>query len=218
MNADYFENIDAEDKAYWLGFIWADGHVSIRAPWFLVVQIKDYEHLEKLCSAIEYDGEIKIVSGSGYNPGAIHYRVAFCRKKICSDLNLLGRNNNSRLIPSIPNNLIHHFIRGYFDGDGSVYNSKSSSKGIQYSYLSVSIIGETELMNQFKEIFDNLNISCTYKNTNSENMIYLVIHGGNNLRKFYEFLYEDATVYLDRKYEKFSQLYCPWGERSLQCT
>lgn len=215
MNKNFFENIDSEKKAYWLGFVWADGHVSTKAPWFVVVQIKDKNHLEKMCADLEYTGEIKDRPGGSYKPESIQARVAFCRKKLCDDLNNLGRNNKVKSIPDIRKDLIPHFIRGYFDGDGSIYNSKSSSKGKKYSYLSASIIGENELMNDVKNHFNSAGINSNYKECNSDGMIYLEIYGGNNMRALYEYMYKDSTIYMDRKHIKWQQLYCPYGERSL---
>lgn len=215
MNKNFFNQIDTEEKAYWLGFIWADGHVSVKAPWFLVVQIKDKDHLEKLCKSLNYDGTIKTVHGSGYNPDAVHYRVAFCRKTLCDDLNKLGRNNCKENFPEIRDNLKRHFLRGYFDGDGCIHKGKSSSAGKQYVYLHANFIAEQNLALNIKSFLSENNVSSVICDSKTENMKYVKISGGNNMRCLHKLMYENSTVFLDRKNILWQYLYGAHGEKSL---
>lgn len=222
VNQGYFNEIDNEQKAYWLGFIWADGHVAQKAPWTVIVQIKDIEHLQQFANAIGYTGEIKTVKGSGFNSEAIHGRLVICRKTMCDVLNKLGRNNENMSIPNISKKLIPHFIRGYFDGDGSVYETTSTvtnKYGSKYKYrnLEVQIIGHKPYLEQIEKHFNDVGITCTYKNSKTDYMKYLKIDGGRNHRALYEYMYNDSTISLARKKDKWQLLYTtsPYGERSL---
>lgn len=215
LDKNFFEFINTEEKAYWLGFIWADGHVSQKAPWFLVVQIKDRDHMEKLCKALSYDGTIKAVHGSGYNPNAIHYRVAFCRRKLCDDLNNLGRNSNKDTLPDIDPSLMGHFLRGYFDGDGSVIPTTTVIKGVPYTYLRASIIAEIGLAKNIQQFLLSNNITSVLNDSRTEYMKYISVTGGNNMRRLHSLMYENHTVCLTRKNVLWHNLYGAHGEKSL---
>lgn len=215
INKNFFNKIDTEEKAYWLGFIWADGHVSVKAPWFLVVQIKDRDHLEKLCESLEYEGTIKVVHGSGYNPDAVHYRVAFCRKTLCEDLNNLGRNSCKEKFPLIHNDLKRHFLRGYFDGDGCIHTGASSSSGKKYTYLHANFIAENNLALNIQDFLLENNVSSVIHDSKTDHMKYVKISGGNNMRCLHKLMYDNATVFLNRKNVLWQYLYGAHGEKSL---
>lgn len=222
VDQNYFDVIDTERKAYWLGFIWADGYVSQKAPWTVIIQIKDIEHLHLFAKEIEYSGEIKTVNGSGFKRDAIHGRLVICRKKMCESLNLLGRNEDVMNIPDIPDKLIRHFIRGYFDGDGSVYKTKTTTKNqygkkYRYEHLQVQIIGNIELLNSLEKHFNQVGVTCGYKDSKTDHMKYLRIDGGRNHRELHSYLYSDSTISLKRKADKWQLLYeySPYGEKSL---
>ena len=60
FNQHVFDSIDTEEKAYWLGFIFADGYVSTRDNTFEVsLKLSDFEHLEKLKKFLEWSGTVK---------------------------------------------------------------------------------------------------------------------------------------------------------------
>lgn len=59
VNHDYFEKIDSEEKAYWLGFIAADGYVNKANCVGVTLASKDHAHLLKLAKATESTYEIK---------------------------------------------------------------------------------------------------------------------------------------------------------------
>ena len=87
LNENYFETIDIPEKAYWLGYLYADGHISIKVPWFVICQTIDADHLEKLKQTIEYTGNIKYPKYSGnFKNSSQMGRIALCRKKLCIDL------------------------------------------------------------------------------------------------------------------------------------
>jgi intein/homing endonuclease len=218
VNEKYFEIIDTEEKAYWLGYIWADGYSSRKAPWFLCIQTKDIEHLKLFCKNINYQGKIKMpkISG-GFANASTMGRITICRKKICNDINNLGRYNQEMIIPEkIPNKLIRHFIRGYFDGDGSVYTyiksgwPKNAKKRYFYNRLEVSIIGTISILDSIRN--NILNIKTRIKKSKTDYMKYLVISNKKDTQEFYNYLYENATIYLERKYSIFKKYYCPSEE------
>jgi hypothetical protein len=118
-NIDIFQNIDTEEKAYWLGFLYADGCVHSQENKIeLGLAEKDYEHLNKFRNFLQIKNKI------AYRDSTKSYRLSFRSKKSKQDLIALGYIPCKSLLLHFPNSqqvpdyLIKHFIRGYFDGDG----------------------------------------------------------------------------------------------------
>lgn len=135
------------------------------------------------------------------------YRLTIFNKHICETLNKIGMVQNKSLIltfPDIDESLYSHFIRGYFDGDGSVSFSESNSNCI------VTITSTIEFCSAIKEILKNtININTGIYNASNKNGITKVasISGKFQVEKFGQFIYQDANHYLQRKYDKFVQKY-----------
>ena len=119
-NENFFENIDSEIKAYLLGFFAADGHIEKRTDYCsyslrVGVQLNDSHILKLYLKHISKDSVISCKKNLA--------SIAITSKKIGEDLLKLGYDNNktytTKNIPDLPIDLMYHFIRGYFDGDGS---------------------------------------------------------------------------------------------------
>lgn len=214
VNENYFDVIDTEEKAYWLGFIWADGYSARKSTWFLCIQIKDIEHLEKFVSTIKYDGHIKFPKNSGsFSNSSKMGRLTICRKYLCDRINLLGRNNIDLRIPDIPKDLKRHFIRGYFDGDGSVYTyNKSSfvgSKRYYYNWIECSIIGQMSLLTDINNELINYGIKTRYKKSKTDYMKYLVVSNKTETIKMFNYLYDNSSVFIERKFKVWQNYFAP---------
>ena len=106
---------------------------------------------------------------------------------MAADLHSLGRKaqKEKSIFPKIDKKLIHHFIRGLFDGDGSV---SINDRG----YVRYSIIGAKNVINIVSNIVGG--------NVNSHGNTWRIETSGNHKAKFlHDFLYKDCTLYLDRK-------------------
>lgn len=192
---DIFENIDSEDKAYWLGFLYADGYVSETLSILeLSLAVIDLNHVEKFASFINTKAPISTrdinLNGKLFKA----CRISVCSKKIVNDLVSHGCVQAKSLVLTFPNireDLVNHFIRGYFDGDGSV--------SISNGQLSFSIIGTENFLDTCVE-----KMSLHHNKKSMNGKAYSINYHGNNLvKKIYNYLYKDATVYLERKREKF---------------
>lgn len=214
---DFFEVINTEEKAYWLGFLYADGYnyFHSNAPkgyTALNISIKDLEHLKKFGIATTYNYEDSmiyyrtIIDPFGYDlnlPIEKKRKFNICTyrincKKIREDLVKQGCIQNKSLIlefpttEQVPVELQHHFIRGYFDGDGySVKTEKTKSIGLigtKNFLTSIDLIFRAEIENYGKE--------CISKRGN----YYNLKKGGRKItKKISDWLYKDATIYLERK-------------------
>lgn len=209
-NLNFFENIDTEEKAYWLGFIYADGYISVNEEKYIhklgiSLSIKDFSHLEKFRKNINGNFPIKQYKGIGYKE--IEYcRVILHGEKIVKDLISHGVVEHKTLIlkaPKIDENFIHHFIRGYFDGDGSITFTTSRKE------YGIKIVGTEEVLNYIKDFIHDKNIAKIkkyYKRRESDTVSCIDFSGNNQVRKFLDEIYKNATVFLDRKHNRYIDL------------
>lgn len=218
LNTEYFKSIDSEDKAYWLGFLMADGCVCktnkngsydrIAIP----LKSSDVDHLNKFKICIEYEGDIRtktaIHKTKGFTYTTSQLRIS--SKPMCDDLAKYGivpNKTGKEILPELNPILIRHFIRGFFDGDGSVMKKKSRNTGrVSLGSSSLSIL---ESINEFLE--SELGIRMPIYEENRYNVPFYKMDSCNKSRneKFLSLLYKDSNVYLDRKYNKYIELYCP---------
>jgi hypothetical protein len=209
VNDNYFNTIDCEDKAYWLGFLMADGWINQRPGQDrLVLDIgnKDKKHLYLYKQALSFEGPIKdFVIKSGQFEGYTHSMVSITSQQLVNDLSKYGCVPKKSLVltfPKLSKNLIPHFIRGYFDGDGSVFISQEKHwrNGTIKPVIHYRFVGTKEFLIEIdKQI--NLNGRITQPKGESYELAY---KRNKKLKSFYDYLYENATVFLKRKHNIFS--------------
>lgn len=203
FNRDFFEHILSEEQAYWLGFIIADGGISdIKSQRRLRILLAatDASHLQKFIKHINGNMQIKYSETQLNNKIHPNCSLTLYSKKIVDDLNKLQVYPNKSMKevpPNIDEKLMKHFIRGLFDGDGciSIYNDNN--------LLAWSIISGKEMCLFLKKFFkDKLNIHLSFcKQGNS----YTVSIGNRKaVEAIMDWMYKDAIVFLDRKYEKYN--------------
>lgn len=215
VNQDYFEVIDNEWKAYWLGFLYADGCVTIKRnsskenkmDYSLDLTLKDKDHLEKFRNSLQTDSIIKERRIKLKDNEYTNYRVTICNRKICNDLNNLGCSPNKTFSLTFPTflneDLIRHFVRGYFDGDGCIHIN------MQNKSIAFTILGTYDMLNGIKNfICDNIDITCKIFKPKDKNIYELRCYGVYQIGELYKLLYKDCNIYLERKLNKFNILYC----------
>lgn len=205
MNSAIFEKIDNEEKAYWLGFLYADGSVyktdKGHYRFELGLAEKDLIHIEKFKKFISSKHDIK------YRVKTKSFRLMFNDPQFTKNLIDLGCVPNKSLIltfpteEQVPLELQKHFIRGYFDGDG--YLSKPP-KG-----LTISLLGTNEFLNDLLKYFHNIldaKGKILKKDKRHLNNTYYFDFCGDNARCFLKHIYKDSNIYLDRKYSLFENI------------
>lgn len=210
FDVDYFEKIDTEEKAYWLGFLYADGYVNTinRHGVYLTLAYKDIEHLKKFKKSLNGNNDIVIINKKLNNKIFKQCSIKFYSKKIASDLSNLGCVQNKTFKLKFPNNkivpdyLINHFIRGYFDGDGSVFisNEKHWRHGHVFPVIHFRFLGTLDFLSNIQKI---LNIGGTLIKSKNSDIYELSYKRRKKAKIFMEYLYKDATIYLERKYQIF---------------
>lgn len=198
INESYFERIDTEDKAYFLGLLYADGcnhgegfRISLQEPDGYILSI--------LKQKIDYNGPIKFCN----KKKTAHQNqilLDIYSSKISADLSNLGCFNKKSLTLKFPTNeqvpkyLLHHFIRGCFDGDGCLSIDRKRMGHNMISFVSSKIF-----IPEFSKLLLNLGIENMYYNM--RNVQSLKIKSRGKI-KFLDWIYKDATIYLFRKFEK----------------
>ncbi|MDC7249130.1 MAG: LAGLIDADG family homing endonuclease, partial [Sphaerochaetaceae bacterium] len=133
LDENYFSTIDNPNKAYILGFLYADGSISKNYNITVCISKKDIEILEFIKKELKYSGDIttKIISQNEYS------LLRIVSKKLSIDLINLGIVNNktyeSKQLPIIPNKYFNDLLRGFFDGDGSIYKNGDKGFGMSFS-------------------------------------------------------------------------------------
>lgn len=225
LNEDYFEKLDSKDKAYFLGFIYADGFITKRSQGqnILGITLAEDEPLEKFKKYINCNKPIGIYKKiNSYSDKSIEHKLALISDKLVSDIEKLGVIERKTLIltfPDLSKDLIPHFIRGYFDGDGSVFLHKDSRKEYpEKVYLGINICGTKEflegLLSHLPFIEDNL---CIYKELRKETNCWN-IKFNSNIRSLnlYHYMYKDCgDLYLSRKKEKFENFIKDKGSETI---
>ncbi len=221
LNEDYFNKIDMEEKAYWLGFLYADGCIYKRTfkkgsiAYNTQLKLAELQHLEKYKNSLNCGIPIKhhynIRNGIKYP----HYYLYISSKKLFRDLEdkgLMERKTFKLEFPTeeqVPKHLIHHFIRGYFDGDGTVSTFKRSNTKNNIT-LSSGFVGRKDILEQFsKEILGKI------KTISKKGNIYNLSFHKKDSYTFYKYLYYDATIMLDRKKEKFDNYFKQKGSETI---
>ena len=206
FNERYFENIDSEEKAYWLGFIAADGCVyKNKQSYRLQINLKgsDIDHLKKFQKAISSDYKIteKKVGKAQSNTCQLKINST----KMCNDLiknNIIERKSIIFEPPILNKNLMNHFIRGYFDGDGWITSYKrKDSNGYRNE---VGIIGGKKALNYFIDFLPKG--FSKYEKYKDDKIIQISGSSIKTISETYNYLYENATIFLDRKKNVFENI------------
>lgn len=208
-NENVFEKIDTPEKAYWFGFIAADGCLC-RGALQITLQKRDEHHLESLKSFMGYNGPL-------YNANNGNGRcLNIVRKKIYDDLISLGIEKNKtfkineKLFDQIPERFIPAAILGYFDGDGCFYISYRQKKR---AYLRMSLVGNESFLYMVKDKLEKLNFFCPnpLKIKKCEKTFELKVRvSGEKAKLLYDIFYGgefSSKTFLERKKEKLMIIY-----------
>lgn len=206
-----FDNIDTEATAYWLGFLFGDGHVSQQGVVHVHLKRGDIQHLESFRDFLSPEVPIaKVADNKGYEKCTL----AICSKAIASRLIELGitagraRANSFSVIDNVPKDLERHFVRGFFDADGAVHGSRPM---IIFCGNTASMIFVREIMadNGFGSYDKKI-----VKHSVSDVVHYLYYGGKPQVGRMADWLYHDATIWLPRKRERICRVTSDMVSRS----
>lgn len=214
VDDNYLDNIDTEDKSYFLGWLLSDGYVIKNRISLKLKQDDEYiirEMFNKFSSGYKFS---TYKNSKSLSVSSTKLTVALEKLGCVERKTLMGFS-----LPDIPKNLFRHFIRGYFDGDGSVGIRSARPNQMQ---ISICSIDENFLIELKNKLFEFNILSSIYKekrngkellrpdktfNTDNIDMFRLVLNTHKEKLRFYEFIYNDCTIKLTRKYEKYTNYF-----------
>lgn len=201
VDDSFFTNIDTEAKAYTLGFFTADGCLTKQGV--MSIRVCDRDVVEKIQVAMKHTGPIRVLPPQKNFPDRqVSYALDIKRPQLEADLIRWGCCPNKSFKTVFPADLINpelrrHFVRGLFDGDGSL------KKDTRKSYI-FQIAGTAALLGPI--------LSLIRKATNVSGGIYphssiFVMNIGGNLqvRRVLDWLYRDCSIYMERKYQLYQE-------------
>jgi hypothetical protein len=218
VNMSFFENWSQELAyvvgflAYVVGFFLADGHMadhSKTSSYSVCFSVKDKDIIEKIAKVCKYKNTVKkYIRGT-----IIMYSIDISGKLIWKFFENLGFTHNktftTRIPKQIPPKLMSHFIRGVFDGDGSVWLNDNA-------YPQVNIVGSKLFIDDVSKI------GVEYSSIASHYRSFIIYYNGQKAIDFLNYIYKDSTMHMDRKYKrylkalKWKQSYTFWTEQEIE--
>lgn len=214
INDKFFELVDTEEKAYILGLLYADGCNHEKQHKVELSLDKDDEDIVIKVSQILLYGNVDIKEYHQKNNDKKRVCLYLISQKLSDDLKRLGcvaRKTHVLKFPQLPTPLRHHFIRGYFDGDGMLTiterlmkRCKNKSKVANFSIVSTMEMLD-EIGNTFTKLGVRFDIRKRHKKRNNNNYT-LRISGNQQIKTVCDYLYQDSNIFLDRKQQAYLQL------------
>ena len=215
VNDFYFDKIDTEDKAYFLGLLCADGCVDKKYISFAIaLQSEDMYILQKFCEIIKSTRPIGVYKVKNGERKDSAYMKVFS-ERLAKNLKKLGCINKKSLklkFPTskqVPIKLLRHFIRGYFDGDGHISIKKKLIRGYICPKGQFSIVSTFDFCQALSDFIDRkIGIRFTVRKDGRNNSITSTIYSGGmkNIVILMDWLYKGATIYLKRKHNSFIEM------------
>lgn len=193
LNEHFFDVIDSEKKAYWLGFLTADGnveHTSANSKKVsIILKVEDESHLRKFSRDLDSNYPVKIYGDT-------------CHITITSnplgnaliDLGITPRKSFTvNHCNKIPDHLLRDYYRGLVDGDGCIHKRKDG-------FFEVGLVGTYDICKSFRDWIVSSGIEVRATVTSIRSFYGFRINGTSLPKKICTLLYKDSNVFLDRKY------------------
>ena len=202
LKTDYFQKIDTENKAYLLGLFAADGCIyTVNCSKFFTIQLKkeDAEMIRYIKN--ELNAPRKIV---------VDKRDDSCGISVANNLFVqhliehgVSEGKSTRFLPNLPDHLMPHYIRGLFDGDGSIVIRKAHPYG-KAMRCCVVILAHSKLINQLRDYLEiKLNLSHLNFCCDGGEAYSIRYASRHDFIAVTDFIYKNAKLYFERKHNKY---------------
>ena len=196
------ETLPKETLWYICGLIVSDGNISENK---INISSCDKELIDKIYPLFSDTSKRKIYVYTSSNINhSISYSILNTNLDFLKFLNSIGvfeKKSKTITNVSIPKEYESQFVRGVFDGDGSVY---ISSMYKDTKYIGVSITSGSKIfLEQIQIILNNNNIDCNIVKDCRKDCFYLKIYKKEHIKQFFNYIYNNSTIFLQRKYQFF---------------
>lgn len=205
INQNFFEKIDSDKKAYIFGLIYGDGcnkYYPEKTTYVVTLCLKseDKYMLEDINEILQSDYELR------YREETNTYILTINSKKMSEDLLKLGcvpRKSLIKKFPTydiVPQEFFSHFLRGYFDANGSASYREKSKYGDKM--ISISIYSSDDFIVGLSQYLIN-NLLIKNACHKDGKVSYCCFAKRENVSKFFEYIYKNATIFLRRKHKRY---------------
>lgn len=189
----------SQGSCYWAGFLAADGCIDINGTVRIELAGKDKEHVSKFKLFCKSEHNIS------HNTAKDSYKVGFCSQKIKDDLyynySLTVDKTHNLILPTLDASQYPHYVRGFFDGDGCITEFFNNRPMASIRVFLTS--GSLSYLEELLELLRNLKaVSGGSIQKKAANCWHIQL-GVKDATSFLHWIYQDAEVYLDRKYDKY---------------
>lgn len=207
----FFDVINTEIKAYAFGLWASDGYVCVKRN-KISLQLTDQEIVERLRQEMKYTGPLYVSQPPdrptwkprhGLVISSALLSGSLADKGLCHDKTFSLTFPCDRVVPL---QFLAPFMRGYFDGDGCVgcYPVR------HYWCWRISITSTHQFLSGMCEMLRNtagIHTGGIYrlKKDDTHNVRKWSLSCQNDVRKFLDWLYQDATIFLRRKYDRYQE-------------
>lgn len=209
IDENYFDNINTESKAYFLGLLYADGCNQGNKTITISLQEEDKHILEEFNKQLKTNKPLYYVNYSKKHPNwKNQYKLEIANKRLVCNLTSLGchaKKSLSLKFPTneqVPKHLLSHFIRGMWDGDGYIGKIKGNGKRIQVTLVSTDLFCDLAK----KTILEQTGINFGEIRHKTKGIKVIVLGGFIQCKYFLDWLYKNATTYLERKYTLYRKI------------
>ena len=212
IDESYFDKIDSEEKAYFLGLLWADGYNCTDKGFVRICLVnEDKDILEKFRKAIKHEKSLTTRHLSKKHPTWKDQKELLIRSKhISNTLFDYGCYQNKSIRCNFPSVITkdqeQHFVRGYFDGDGSVRWTVPKNNNCPKAVM--SFVATSSMCKKIQIIIKkHCNIEMQIcKHNSSTKVLVLQICGNNQIKSILDWIYLGSKIYLKRKHKKYLDL------------
>lgn len=193
-NPHIFDSLDNESSAYLHGFIYADGNVSREKTLTISIANSDKAHLEKIKTALQTEAPVNTLDNPGYGKlrAVLSYTERHLAKELMDKGIIVNRPYPQLAFDAIPDDMFNHWLRGFFDGDGAAYR-KRTKISFCGNYGFIFILREKLVK------FCGSNPTLAIHKHSTKPTYYLNFDGRNVALRVINFMYKDATIWLERK-------------------
>lgn len=225
IDVDYFTPIDTERKAYFFGLLMADGYIPRRKdrPIGLAIELvqEDAYLLMELAKDLRYEGRLNerlrvAPDGSARTPTTTLYITSEALALRMVQNGMEPRKSLTAKLPPtgvVPDHLMWHFIRGLFDGDGSIFRSDFHS-------WRATITSAAPILHELSDMLTRSGVHNVMRNSWSKKTNEIYISRVIEIKKFHDLIYQDASIWMHRKRDRFDECFSSMeevlGRRSLQ--
>lgn len=221
INEDFFDNIDTQEKAYTLGFIYADGCNKFKKRKIVIRMSAVSKNIVEKISALIFKNNsnerikeksekfsyISKKTGEKVNTINKVSELTINSAHMCKALSKLGCVPNKSLILTFPTwltdpELQRHFIRGFYDGDGGISLNINKEK----DKVSARITSTLSFLTTIKQIVKQ-QLGIEFGTIQPNGTVFITgTSGFHETKLFLDWLYDGSIIHLDAKYNRYLAL------------